>query len=104
MTYSTYTVTIRRIEEDVPHSWSMFDCLTFSDGSKYIFWHIHLEPSPHQQQSADISCAEEWRQAEKMCRQLFAQPNPPYGLTGGHGSLNGCMKGFVSARCGGNPV
>jgi len=39
----------------------MFGTTIFSDGTKYIHWRIHLEPSPYQQQFADISCAEEWR-------------------------------------------
>ena len=49
-------------------------------------------------------CEEEWRKAREFCRQLLLSPNPPLGLTGGHTTLDGCAKGFVSERRGGNPV
>jgi len=74
------------------------------DGDKYIIWSVCLEPSPYQQQFADISCAEEWAQAERRCRDLLELPYPPHGLTGGYRNIDKCMKGFVSARCGGNPI
>ncbi|HEY1944100.1 MAG TPA: hypothetical protein VGH40_18460 [Roseiarcus sp.] len=49
-------------------------------------------------------CEEEWRQARKFGQRLLSTPNPPLGLTGGHTTVDGCAKGFVSQRCGGNPV
>jgi hypothetical protein len=49
-------------------------------------------------------CEGEWAAAIKICLDLLALPNPPRSLTGGHTTIDGCAKGFVSARCGGNPV
>ena len=49
-------------------------------------------------------CAEEWAQARLRCKILLTMPNPPRGLTGGYKDVEGCAKGFVSERCGGNPV
>ena len=49
-------------------------------------------------------CDEEWKAARKICLDLLSSPNPPRGLTGGYRDIEGCAKGFVSMRCGGNPV
>ena len=49
-------------------------------------------------------CVQEWADAYERCRTLLTMPNPPRSLTGGYRSLRDCAKGFVSARCGGNPV
>ena len=35
---------------------------------------------------------------------LLKMPNPPRSLTGGYKTPEGCAKGFVSQRCGGNRV
>jgi len=104
MPNSIYLPAMRRIEEDIPDTWQMFGTVIFSDGTKYILWRIHLEPSDYQLQFADISCDEEWTYARDTCDKLLNQHNPPRGLTGGYKSLGKCMKGLVSARCGGNPV
>jgi len=104
MPNSIYLPAMRRIEEDIPSTWQMFGTVIFSDGTKYILWRIHLEPSEYQQQFANISCAEERRQAENMCKRWLSLPSPPRALTGGYEDLEGCMKGLVSARCGGNAV
>ncbi|HEY5206662.1 MAG TPA: hypothetical protein VIJ63_18995 [Roseiarcus sp.] len=49
-------------------------------------------------------CEEEWNSALEYCAKLLELPNPPRGLTGGHATPEGCAKGFVSERCGGNRV
>jgi hypothetical protein len=49
-------------------------------------------------------CADEWKIAFETCERLLAMQNPPRGLTGGHLTVSGCAKGFVSMRCGGNSV
>lgn len=49
-------------------------------------------------------CEEEWAKARAICIDLLSAPNAPRGLTGGHKTVDGCAKGFVSQRCGGNPV
>jgi len=104
MTYSPHIITMRRVEEVIPDNWRMFGTVIYSDGSKYILWRVYLEPSRYQQQFADISCAEERRQAREKCRELLALPYPPRGLTGGHTTVEGCMQGLISARCGGNAI
>jgi hypothetical protein len=45
-------------------------------------------------------CEEEWAEARRICDKLLKLPNPPKGLTGGHTTVEGCAKGFVSERCG----
>lgn len=54
--------------------------------------------------SKDERCRKEWEEAERICTELLAHPDPPRRLTGGHRNLYDCMKGFVSEECGGNPV
>jgi hypothetical protein len=49
-------------------------------------------------------CEQEWQEAMAYCLELLAMPNPPRRLTGGHTTVQGCAKGFVSQRCGGNAV
>ena len=49
-------------------------------------------------------CDKEWADAIQLCADWLALPNPPRSLTGGHTTIDGCAKGLVSARCGGNPV
>jgi hypothetical protein len=49
-------------------------------------------------------CEQEWAEARRICDKLLQSPNPPSGLTGGHTTVEGCAKGFVSERCGGNRV
>ncbi len=68
-------------------------------------------PASHDRSSAsDVAivlpegCEEEWAKAREICSQLLDMPNPPRGLTGGHTTIEGCAKGFVSERCGGNRV
>jgi hypothetical protein len=58
------------------------------------------------QQKTAENCAEEWRQAYERCEGLLRLPNfhPDRVLLGGHKTLIGCAKGFVSERCGGNAV
>jgi RHS repeat-associated protein len=53
-------------------------------------------------QKAD--CGREWVEAEIICLDELAKPFPNPRMTGGHKTLHGCMKGFVSERCGGNVV
>ena len=52
----------------------------------------------------EAECAEEWDAAYLICAELLAQPNPPRRLTGGYRNLADCARGFVSERCGGNPI
>jgi len=104
MTYSVPTITMRRVEENIPADWRMFATVIPGDGTKYILWIVHLEPSPYQRQFADISCDEEKRQARDMCKDLLNMPDPPRRLTGGYTSVEKCMQGFLSVRCGGNPI
>jgi len=104
MPYSAHIITMRDIKEDIPAEWRMIGTVICYDGDKYIIWRVHLEPSPYQQQFADISCAEEWEQAMNRCKDLFELPHPPRGLTGRHRTVEGCARGFVSMRCGGNAV
>jgi hypothetical protein len=49
-------------------------------------------------------CEAEWAKAREICSQLLDMPKPPRGLTGGHTTIDGCARGFVSERCGGNRV
>ncbi len=49
-------------------------------------------------------CTEEWQWARNFCIELLTSPNPSRSLTGGHKTVEGCAKGFVSQRCGGNKV
>jgi hypothetical protein len=57
------------------------------------------------QQNAE-NCTEEWRYAYDKCEGLLRLPNfhPDRVFLGGHKTLDGCAKGFVSERCGGNRV
>ena len=52
------------------------------------------------------NCDEEWEDARKMCDGLLNLPkfHPDRVLLGGHKTTDGCAKGFVSQRCGGNRV
>jgi hypothetical protein len=68
-------------------------------------------PTNHDQsRSSDVAivlpegCEQEWAEARQICSKLLESPNPPRGLTGGHTTVDGCAKGFVSERCGGNRV
>jgi hypothetical protein len=49
-------------------------------------------------------CDEEWDYALKYCAKLLEMDDPPRSLTGGHTTTVGCARGFVSERCGGNPI
>jgi Phage portal protein len=51
-------------------------------------------------------CDEEWATARKICEDLLAlhEFHPDRALLGGHTTVDGCAKGFVSERCGGNKV
>lgn len=49
-------------------------------------------------------CNEEWAWARGYCAELLDLPNPPRSLMGGHATIAGCAKGFVSERCGGSKV
>ena len=50
-------------------------------------------------------CDQEWAEAYDTCEQLLALPesHPRRALLGRHKTIDGCAKGFVSERCGGNP-
>jgi len=51
-------------------------------------------------------CKAEWEYAERVCRSELAKPryNQSRGITGGHRTIEGCARGHVSERCGGNPI
>lgn len=49
-------------------------------------------------------CDEQWAWAIERCTALLAMDDPPRSLTGGHTTTIGCARGYVSARCGGNPT
>jgi hypothetical protein len=51
-------------------------------------------------------CDAEWDDAREFCARLLALPkfHPERNLLGGHKTIDGCSKGFVSERCGGNKV
>ncbi len=51
-------------------------------------------------------CEQEWESARRFCADLLAlHPfHPDRVLLGGHKTVDGCAKGFVSQRCGGNKV
>jgi hypothetical protein len=49
-------------------------------------------------------CEQEWKDAMDYCLDLLKRPNPPRRMTGGYRDPFLCAKGFVSERCGGNPV
>ena len=51
-------------------------------------------------------CAEEWHWAITKCDELLDlhEFHPDRSLLGGHTTIGGCAKGFVSQRCGGNRV
>ncbi|MCF1474453.1 MULTISPECIES: PAAR-like domain-containing protein [Rhizobium/Agrobacterium group] len=63
-----------------------------------------VEPEKNRKVVLFDDCAEEWEKARAICSRLLLSPNPSRSLTGGHKSIEGCAKGFVSAACGGNPV
>jgi len=53
----------------------------------------------------DRGCAEEWENAKKYCRELDDQGKLGVGDYRNHGKIFGqCVRGQVSARCGGSPV
>jgi RHS repeat-associated protein len=52
----------------------------------------------------EAECAKEWEEAIRICSELLSRRDPPRGLTGGHTTVLGCAKGFVSEACGGNPI
>ncbi|REF86438.1 phage portal protein [Methylovirgula ligni] len=54
----------------------------------------------------DDGCDEEWESAREYClRLLELHPfHPDRAKLGSHKTVDGCAKGFVSERCGGNPV
>jgi hypothetical protein len=47
-------------------------------------------------------CDNEWRRARKYCHSLYRAFNRPRGVFGK--TMDDCMLGQVSERCGGNPV
>ncbi|MGA2492032.1 MAG: hypothetical protein ABSF67_03675 [Roseiarcus sp.] len=49
-------------------------------------------------------CEQESARAREICSALLMAPNPPRGQTGGNSDIDNCARGFVSERCGGNPV
>ncbi len=51
-------------------------------------------------------CGEEWNWAITKCDELLNlhEFHPDRSLLGGHTTIGGCAKGFVSQRCGGNRV
>lgn len=64
-------------------------------------------PSSVTSQTALVDdCAQEWESARKFCADLLdLHPfHPDRTLLGGHKTVDGCAKGFVSERCGGNKV
>ncbi len=54
----------------------------------------------------DDGCRKEWDSARRKCADLLDlhEFHPDRVQLGGHTTIEGCAKGFVSARCGGNPV
>jgi hypothetical protein len=67
----------------------------------------HVKPQSTAREVALVlpdGCEQEWAQARQICANLLMQPNPPRGLTGGYSDIDNCARGFVSERCGGNPV
>ena len=54
--------------------------------------------------SEEEDCREQWEWARNHCRKLLAKPNPPKSQTGGHSNVEDCARGFVSEKCGGNPI
>ena len=49
-----------------------------------------------------LNCEDEWTHARKYCEDLFWLLDRPRGITGK--TMDQCMRGQVSERCGGNPV
>lgn len=64
------------------------------------------EKGPSQQTTLLDDCEQEWSLARKRCKGLLElhEFHPDRSLLGGHTTIEGCAKGFVSERCGGNPV
>jgi len=52
----------------------------------------------------DADCDEEWREAYRICEELLARGGGSPKMTGGYTNRYDCARGFVSERCGGNPV
>jgi hypothetical protein len=52
------------------------------------------------------NCEQEWEEARKICDGLLRLPtyHPDRVLLGGHRTTDGCARGFVSEKCGGNRV
>ena len=48
------------------------------------------------------NCEDEWTHARQYCMEMFALNDPPRGVTGK--TMDQCMRGQVSERCGGNLV
>jgi RHS repeat-associated protein len=68
--------------------------------------HSRIPPSAsgNSQMCMSDDCRDEWVHAEIICLDELTKPFPSRSITGGHKTLQGCMKGFVSERCGGNPI
>ena len=50
-------------------------------------------------------CDKEWADAEKTCRALITNGNNDWRKVGRRPpTLESCMKGYVSERCGGNKI
>jgi hypothetical protein len=49
-------------------------------------------------------CKQEWAEAFERCHDWMGTPDWPKGAGGKEVSLEDCMRGLVSERCGGNPV
>lgn len=54
--------------------------------------------------SSKRGCDEEWKAAREICQKELLKRTPNRRMTGGHRDVEGCAKGFVSQRCGGNRV
>jgi RHS repeat-associated protein len=59
---------------------------------------------PESCDSAFVDCQREWDDAYDLCEEELSKPNPNRSITGGHMTLEGCAKGLVSERCGGNRI
>lgn len=78
-----------------------------SEDSGSVTERSHKTPLPRQERvgvAMPDGCEGEWASAIGICEKLLARPNPPRSLTGGHTTVLGCARGFVSMRCGGNIV
>jgi hypothetical protein len=69
-----------------------------------------LAPTDAGDTANDAGCDEEWAEARRACEKDFQGPpgqspsSKPRGTRGRNYTIEDCMRGLVSERCGGNPV